>query len=85
MAKFNMHLCAAYMQQLIEQRYPVLTDRAKALDLQIKIGCAFACDESPSLDPADAMLPDALRLLADSLEHEHKLMRHDDIAHNMWD
>ena len=86
MASFNMERCTNHTQQLITKRYPQLDDRVKALLLQIKIGTAFGCDEAPSIDPADTMLPTALRLLADSLECEHTIMLQEDTtAGSEWD
>ena len=75
MTSFDMDRCVEHTQQLIAERYPLLEDQVRALDLQAKIGIAFGCDKAPSIDPADIMLPDALRLLADALEHEHTQMR----------
>ena len=80
MASFNMERCSEHTQQLIFERYPLLEDQVRALDLQVNIGTAFSCNESPSIDPAAPMLPAALRLLADSLEHELTQMQMDENA-----
>ena len=87
MTDFNIERCAEYVRQLIAERYPRLEDRAIALVLQIQIGTAFSCDEAPSIDPADPMLPGALRILADSLEYKPKMiLQEEDITvGSKWD
>ena len=86
MASFNMDRCTEHTMRLITERYPQPEDNAKAHDLQYKIGAAFGCDEAPSIDPADPMLPGALRILADSLEYASALMLREDLtAGSKWD
>lgn len=74
MPDFDMDRCTAYSLKLVEQRCPSTKDRLHMHDLQISIGLSFANEGSPSVDPEDPMLPMALRLLADSLEHEQELV-----------
>ena len=55
----------------LKRLYPDTGDQLKAHLLQLDIAVAFASMEKP-LDPADPMLPEALRLLADGLEKEQQ-------------
>ena len=93
--KSPLDIAYEHCSEEIKRKYPDPRDQIKAHKLQLDIAIGFAQMESP-MDPADPMLPDALRLLASSLEYcqqeggtlyEGRTTRHGSVkeATSSWD